>query len=116
MWVSPQASSTLRLGSGESITAQETATAPSFVGVVAAMEGLVAVGVSVTSSSSVAAAGELLPALRAALPGGVLLAVGGAAVVDEAQALALGADHWAASAQEFLVQLAGAAANGNRTA
>ena len=49
----------------------------SFVGVVAAMEGLVAVGVSVTSSSSVAAAGELLPALRAALPGGVLLAVGG---------------------------------------
>lgn len=88
----------------------------SFVGVVAAMEGLVAVGVSVTSSSSVAAAGELLPALRAALPGGVLLAVGGAAVVDEAQALALGADHWAASAQEFLVQLAGAAASGDRTA
>ncbi|MEZ5270915.1 MAG: B12-binding domain-containing protein [Ilumatobacteraceae bacterium] len=90
--------------------------ADSFARVVATTEGLVAVGVSVTSQASVVAAGELLPALRAAAPAGVLLVVGGAAIVDEAQALAVGADRWAASAREFLDLLATAGGHRDRSA
>src|SRR5262249_16794486 len=64
-----------------------------FAASAASVPRLVAVGVSVTSSSCVAAAAETIAVLREALPVPVL--VGGRAVTDEAVAEALGADGWA---------------------
>lgn len=65
---------------------------------------LVAVGVSVLSTSSLESARSALAALRAALPN-VLLVVGGSAVRSDAQAKALGADAFASSAKDFIVLL-----------
>ena len=86
----------------------------SFVRAAVDAHDLVAVGVSVTSVDNLPAAAEVLSALRAAV-GDVYVAVGGAAVVDEAHALSLGAQGWASSAQEFTAQLQGRSASGART-
>lgn len=79
--------------------------AESFVHAAHDTEGLVAVGVSVTSALHLQEAAVLLAALRAAVPG-VYLAVGGLAIDGEEHALALGADGWAKSAAGFAEQLA----------
>jgi excisionase family DNA binding protein len=79
--------------------------ADSFVRAVGEAADLVAVGVSVTTAASLPAAAALLVALRGALPAGVLLAVGGRAVETRQQALALGADEWAASSHELAALL-----------
>ncbi|MBI4935663.1 MAG: cobalamin B12-binding domain-containing protein [Actinobacteria bacterium] len=86
----------------------------SFVRAAVDAHDLVAVGVSVTSADNLPAAAEVLNALRAAV-GDVYVAVGGAAVVDEAHAVALGAQGWASSAQEFNAQLQGRSSSGART-
>jgi len=77
----------------------------SFVHAAQHTSDLVSVGVSVTAADCLDAAAELLHALRAALPVGVFLAVGGLAVQDLAHAQALGADGWARSASDFAEQL-----------
>lgn len=61
----------------------------------------VAVGVSVSSEENLAAAAQAFGLLRSAVSG-VLLVVGGLAVRDAAHAAELGADAWAASADEFV--------------
>lgn len=73
----------------------------SFVRAVGDAPDLVAVGVSVTTAGCLPAAAALLLAVRAALPSGVLLAVGGLAVENDEHALGLGADAWASNAPEF---------------
>lgn len=80
----------------------------SFVHAAHDTEGLVAVGVSVTSALHLEEAAALLAALRAAVPG-VYLAVGGLAVEDDSHARALGADGWAKSAAGFAEQLSAVA-------
>lgn len=77
----------------------------SFVHAAHDTEGLVAIGVSVTSELHLQEAAALLAALRSAVPG-VYLAVGGLAIDGETHALALGADGWAKSATGFAEQLA----------
>lgn len=78
--------------------------AESFVHAALSTEGLVAVGVSVTSAVHLQEVAVSLAALRAAVPG-VYLAVGGLAIDGEEHALALGADGWAKSAAGFAEQL-----------
>ena len=79
--------------------------AESFVHAALHTDDLVAVGVSVMIAAHLDAAAALLAALRAALPAGVHLSIGGLAVQGHAHALELGADGWAASAREFADQL-----------
>jgi excisionase family DNA binding protein len=79
----------------------------SFVQAAAGTADLVAVGVSVTSSEHLAAAAELLRALRAELPD-TLLVAGGAAVRDTAHARELGATEWAATPAAFTALLSNA--------
>jgi excisionase family DNA binding protein len=85
----------------------------SFVRAALDAHDLVAVGVSVTSEDNLPAAAEVLSAVRAAVSQ-VYVAVGGAAVTDAAHALALGAQGWASSAQDFTAQLQGRLAAGSR--
>lgn len=93
--------------------------ADSFVHAARDTEGLVAIGVSVTSPVHLQEAGALLAALRSAVPG-VYLAVGGLAIDGAEHAHALGADGWAKSAAEFAEQLqsitAGTAVSGEAAA
>jgi methanogenic corrinoid protein MtbC1 len=77
----------------------------SFVHAALDTEGLVAVGVSVTSATCLPATEELLATLKASLPSEIFVAVGGYAVSDLAHATALGADGWASSAHDFVEQL-----------
>jgi len=65
-----------------------------FIAAVDEARPVAAVAVSISTSDSLPAAEELISALHAAA--GVPVVVGGMAVVDEAQALALGADAYAA--------------------
>jgi excisionase family DNA binding protein len=67
-------------------------------------DDLVAVGLSVSTASSLPAAQSALASLRRALPD-VLLVVGGGAVRDEAHAKALGADAYAGSGKAFAALL-----------
>jgi len=69
--------------------------ADSFAAAARSSERLVAVGVSVTSRTSLEAAAETIAALHEAVPG-VPVLVGGHAVQDADQAVALGADAFAA--------------------
>lgn len=78
------------------------------------VDRLVAVGVSVTTEDGIESAAEALALLRAALPG-VALFVGGQAVSDEAHALALGADAYAADGRG-VVALLDRAVRGSRRA
>lgn len=68
--------------------------AESFVKAASGADRLVALGVSVTSPTHLAAAEETVSQLRAAFPETPIL-VGGAAVDSEDHARKLGADHWA---------------------
>jgi len=77
----------------------------SFVHAAVHTDDLIAVGVSVMIAAHLEAAATLLAALRAALPEGVYLSVGGLAITDAAHARSLGADGCAASAREFADQL-----------
>jgi excisionase family DNA binding protein len=86
----------------------------SFVRAAVEAPDLVAVGVSVTSEDNLEAAAEVLHALRAGV-GHAFVMVGGAAVADEAHALALGAQGWASSARDFSAQLQRRPAPGSRT-
>ncbi len=86
----------------------------SFVRAAVEAPDLVAVGVSVTSEDNLEAAAEVLHALCAAVDHAHVV-VGGAAIADEAHALALGARGWASSARDFTAQLQGRAAPGSRT-
>jgi methanogenic corrinoid protein MtbC1 len=88
--------------------------AESFVRAAVETSELVAVGVSVTSADNLDAAAEVLHALRAAVTHAHVV-VGGAAIADEAHALALGAQGWAASARDFTAQLQGRPGSGSRT-
>jgi 5-methyltetrahydrofolate--homocysteine methyltransferase len=87
--------------------------AESFVRAALDITDLVGVGVSVTTPEMLPAATEVLGALQAAV-GDVYVAVGGAAVVDESHALALGAQGWASTAHEFSAQLQGRRRSGPR--
>jgi methanogenic corrinoid protein MtbC1 len=82
--------------------------AQSFVHAASKMTDLVAVGVSVTSVESEAAAAATLTSLRAAIGSDVPVVLGGGAIRDEKHARDLGADHFAMGARgfiEFLDQL-----------
>ena len=76
----------------------------SFVHAARDLDGLVAIGVSVTSPEHLEQAAVLLAQLRAEVPD-VYVAVGGLAIEGLAHALALGAQGWASSARDFAEQL-----------
>ncbi len=76
----------------------------SFVHAAGDVDGLVAIGVSVTSPEHLEHAAVLLAQLRAEVPD-VYVAVGGLAIEGLAHALALGAQGWARSARDFAEQL-----------
>jgi MerR family transcriptional regulator, light-induced transcriptional regulator len=78
--------------------------AGSFARAALSSDDVVAVGVSVTTPVSLAAAAEALAAVRDVAPSVVLLA-GGAAIVDGEHALSLGADHWARDARSMVALL-----------
>lgn len=81
--------------------------AESFVRACAEVSDLVAVGVSVSTPELLESAAATCAALRAALPSTVYVAVGGAAVADQAHAQSMGADGWAPSARAFMDRLNG---------
>ncbi|NDB05992.1 MAG: helix-turn-helix domain-containing protein [Acidimicrobiia bacterium] len=77
----------------------------SFVHAASSIPELVAVGVSVTSSDSLASAAELVTTLRRAIGDDVPVLVGGSAILDVNQARSLGADHFAEGARGFIAFL-----------
>ncbi len=79
----------------------------SFVHAANEADDLVAVGLSVTVESSLAALRESLVALRDGVSSDVLLIVGGRAIRDRAHAVELGADDFAADGRSFGVLLDG---------
>lgn len=78
----------------------------SFVHAVITTPDVVAVGMSITTASGLAAAREAFAAVRATAPG-VLLVAGGAAVRDESMAAQLGADAVAFDGEGFAALLDG---------
>lgn len=80
--------------------------AASFARTAVAADDVVAVGVSVTTAACLAAAAEVLAAVRAADPS-VTLLVGGSAIADADHARSLGADHWATDARSMVTLLEG---------
>ncbi len=75
--------------------------ARSFVHAAAAVEDLVAIGISVSSDECLDSARETLKALRGQVDEGVRLVIGGHAIRDLEHARSLGADHWANGARDF---------------
>lgn len=76
----------------------------SFVHAVVTTPDVAAVAISVTNDGSLAAAGELVAALRAATSG-IAIVVGGRAVQDSTAAAAVGADAVVADARAFVALL-----------
>ncbi len=74
--------------------------ASSFLFAARRSDSLVAVGISVTHGDHLSEASQVCAEVGAAFPE-VLKVVGGAAIKDHAHAVAVGADAWAASAEEF---------------
>jgi methanogenic corrinoid protein MtbC1 len=98
----------LRLQGWEVLDLGGDTPAQSFVHAASKMTDLVAVGVSVTSVESEAAAAATLTSLRAAIGSDVPVVLGGGAIRDDKHARDLGADHFAVGARgfiEFLDQL-----------
>lgn len=84
----------------------------------AATDDVVAVGLSITNRENLATAADACAAVRAAVPG-MLLVVGGLAVEDDEHAVALGADRHAGSAAamvEILAEASGSASGSGSAA
>ena len=92
----------LRLQGWEVLDLGGDTPAQSFVHAASKMTDLVAVGVSVTSVESEAAAAATLTSLRAAIGSDVPVVLGGGAIRDEKHARDLGADHFAMGARGFI--------------
>ena len=81
--------------------------ATSFAAAVRGVDQLRAVCIGVTLEESTAHAREAILAVRGAVPVGVTVVVGGAAIRDEASARNLGADAWASDPRALVALLAG---------
>lgn len=77
----------------------------SFIAAAVESDAVVAVGVSVTYRESLDAAAETVAALHNTLGDAVPVFVGGFAITSDEDAMAVGADGWAADARAFVEQL-----------
>ncbi len=77
----------------------------SFIAAAVESDAVVAVGVSVTYRESLDAAAETVAALHNTLGDSVPVFVGGFAIANDEDAMAVGADGWAADARAFVEQL-----------
>lgn len=81
--------------------------AGAFAEAVRNVDQLRAVCIGVTLDDSMANAREAVLAVKGAVPAGVMVVVGGAAIRDEASARSLGADAWASNPRTLIALLAG---------
>lgn len=81
--------------------------AGAFAEAVRNVDQLRAVCIGVTLDDSMANAREAVLAVKGAVPAGVTVVVGGAAIRDEASARSLGADAWASNPRTLIALLAG---------